>query len=136
MIDYAEYEKKLDEYKKLQNQFLQEMSDYEKEYNDQKEIALNKIRKINKDLDDKAKKAFEDALKEANFDYPEKYYSNISAIIDIFEDMRADTLKEAIAVMLDDEHKRTLEMEARFANLNADKAAASAYTLWHRHRLP
>ncbi len=126
LIDYAEYEKKLDEYEKLQNQFLQEMSDYEKEYNDQKEIALSKIRNINKDLDDKANKALEDALKEANFDYPEKYYSNISAIINIFEDMRADNLKEAIAVMLDDEHKQTLEMEARFATLRADKAAADA----------
>lgn len=118
LIDYAEYEKKLDEYKKLQNQFREKMRHYEKEYNDQKEIALNKIRNINKDLENKANKAFEDALKKANIDYPEKYYSNISAIIDIFEDMRADTLKEAIAVMLDDEHKQTLETEARLAMLS------------------
>ena len=108
LADYAIYEEKLPEYYEEYDEYSNKMADYEERYNEQKEIGLAKIRKTNKELDEKANHALESALEAVDMEYPEKYYPNIDAIIDILVDMRADTLKEAINVFLDDQRKQEL----------------------------
>lgn len=48
----------------------------------------------------------------------------IKSLADVVRTGRADTIKEAINVLLDDAHKTTMEMEARFTSQAAGTTAA------------
>ena len=106
--DYAKYEKDLAAYNEELEDYNYRMNLYNQIYEEEKEKALKKIRTKNAELDKRAKAAFDDAMASVTTDYPERYYGDITAIINILEDMRADTLKEALAVLEDDKHKQEM----------------------------
>lgn len=60
-----------------------------------------------------AQESFDQARAELSVEISEKYYADLPEIIAILEDGRADTIKEAIAVLLDDKHKEAMLDEQR-----------------------
>ena len=109
----ALYKNKMKEYEENLKAYKLKFDAYQDAYDAQLELAKNKVNKHNQNIESTAEANFEKALSAIKIEFPEKYYYAIEKIIDIFEDFRADTLKEAINVLKEDEHKQSMLNEQR-----------------------
>lgn len=165
--ELEEYPKKIDEYNKLLEKYTKEKAIYdveystylskkakyekelanfealEKEYEKELENAKIKMRNYNKTVRENAEKRFLSTVSSLSVEFPMKYIDDIDSIIEIFEDKRADTLKEAIEALLNDKFRRNMELEQTLQRLaqeeineRAERAREQCYECRNRYRCP
>ena len=67
----------------------------------------------NNSIEAMAEEGFNKSMSAVKLELPEKFYGSIDKLINILEDLRADSLKEAINVLREDEHKENMLIEQR-----------------------
>lgn len=119
-IKYPEYLKSYEERMKLYNQEYQKVEKIKNAYEKEKQKAYQLMQKHNESVVEKAEKEFDQLLESLQTYFPKKYLYDIETLLGYIIDARADTLKEAIALLIEDEHRNTLEYEARKAADDAE----------------
>ena len=122
LIDKKKYEEELKKYK-AKVALVNEISEV---YENEREKANLQLKAHNEAIRKKADKYLDDSLKSLNTYFPKNYVDSIDRIIRYVEDARADTLKEAIELLVKEDHQRALESEARRARYEAEQAAEDA----------
>lgn len=107
------HQKEMAEYKTKLEAYNLKVTKYKAEYSKQLQLAKNKVVTHNKNVEEIAENEFNAKLQTLNVEYPQKYYYAIDQIITILEDCRADSLKEAINVLKQDEHNQNVLYEQR-----------------------
>jgi len=111
--EYEKYKEELDKYTKEYNEYLSKMDIYKEDYSKKYNIAKEKCDRYNNIIEEDCISEFEMTLSNLKIEYPSKYYDNIWDIYNIINECRADSIKEAINVYVDDLHRQRLEEEAR-----------------------
>ena len=113
---YRNYEIKLQNYYEDYFKYLKAKETYDNNYQIEKEKALIKIELLNKETKEKANDIIKKAKESISIDYPENYYNRIDDILNILKSSRADDLKEAISILLDDDYKAEMLAQQRRYN--------------------
>ena len=118
--DYESYEKALILHKENEKSYKEkfkaysiELERYQEEYSAQLQLAKAKVERHNNSIEAMAEEGFIKSMSAVKLELPEKFYGSIYKLINILEDLRADSLKEAINVLREDEHKENMLSEQR-----------------------
>lgn len=118
----AEYKKQMETYQKDLDAYQQK----QKEFESYMQEANEKRVAFNSRVIEEANKVLAEEIDSLGFYYPETYFHRIDDIIKIIKDARADTLKEAIEKLIEDDrrtedllsqHIQSLEQERRLEEI-------------------
>ena len=105
--EMAQYEVDMNTHREAMKAYRERCMDYERvvaEYNREKSNASPLMDRYNEAIVSKANDKFDDFLLSSKVEFPKNYVGSIEKIIQIIEDMRADTVQEAIQVMIKSSH--------------------------------
>ena len=115
------------------DKYFKDLDEYKAQWKEQAKIAEEKIKKHNDEIEEKAKNRLNKQIKGISIEFPEKYYSCVKDFISIFEDMRADTVKEAVSVYLDDQHKKQmLDAQLEMNRIKEEEAKKAEFAEFER----
>ncbi|MBR1581705.1 MAG: hypothetical protein IJ656_01600 [Bacilli bacterium] len=127
--DLADYEEKIIIYEQIEKEYDKCVKKAHKMYElaREKEIheKLEKQKVLNEELNN--------YVASLPIYYPQVYIDEVEKLIEILEAARADTLKEAIAIMIDDDNKLTAELRRQ---IETQKAREQCLTCYKRYSCP
>ena len=124
--DMKAYEAAMEIYKKEEAKYDEECERYSAicdEYRKEEEKATKLMQEFNDDVRAKAEKEFDDTLASLATYFPKKYVGEAEQLLEYIVDARADTLKEAIELHLEEKRRRD---EAWSRMVREDAAAETA----------
>jgi len=112
-----EYKENIIKYKEKLNEYNKAKEKFQSDIDDEVKRRMPKQEAINEQIDKEAEQIYRAVLSKLSLDFPEKYYNEVSSFIEIFEDCRADSVKEAVNVYLNDKHNEQMLDEQRNLSL-------------------